>query len=312
MTRYNFAVQQGFDPDAPGGLVEGRVIHDWLLSKARAMADAVPGEKDFPSLSERLLLGGQKDFLVWDDLLKAAEMTYFADQTPLPGPSVDICCGYGFWTSRILGKIDLGVDLFPGEGAYSRSIDGFVAKDFIGGAYRAVLQADVTGTLPLPDSFFQSVVSVCSLEHIERADLVLATMARILKPGGKAYLSLQTGRYIETFEEIFRPDYVRWVRDSFAIHKDRSWREWEELVGQAGLLVENRRFILPKREAALKALSYWKDPFSPVLGELGLEQAVKEIPEFRAHYYSKVRQWSTATTDPDEASIVCLTCTKEA
>jgi len=133
-------------------------------------------------------------------------------------------------------------------------------------------------------------------------------MARIVKPGGKIYLSLQTSRYIEKFEEIFHPDYVQWVRDSFTIYQDRSWKEWEELICKAGLIIEERRYILSEEQTALKALTYWKDPFAPVVGELGLERAVKEIPEFRRYYFDKVRLWSRQICVPDEASIVCLTC----
>lgn len=310
MSLYKFFVQTSFDPDFAGGIMDGRQIRDWLVSKASGMSDAVPGERDFAALSERLLLEGQKDLLVWDDLLKAAEMTYFADQTPLKGPSIDFCCGYGFWTSRILGKIDVGVDLFPDDGSYQRSIEGFVDKGFIGAAYRSVLQADVTGELPLPDGFFESVLAVCSLEHIDSVEKVLATMFRILKPGGKAYLSLQTNRYIEKFEEIFHPSYVEWVREAFTIHRDRTWKEWDELVRKAGFTIEDRRFILSGQETALKALMYWKDPFNPAVGELGLERAVKDIPEFRRYYYDKVRYWSRREVEPDQASIVCLTCTK--
>lgn len=305
---FEFAVDARFDPLAPSGMVEGEVIRAWLLSRAADMADAAPGEKDFAALSERLLLEGRKDLLVWDDLLKAAEMTYYADQTPLVGPSLDLCCGYAFWTSRILGKIDLGVDLFPREGAFRRSLAGFVENGFIGGAYRAVLRADVTGEMPLPNDFFQSVVSVCALEHLDRADRTLAAIAKALKPGGKAYLSLQTRRYIETFAEIFHPDYVRHVREAFSIHVDRSWREWIEMAEAAGLRVLEKRFVLDGRQTALKALAYWKDPFHPVLGDLGLEDAVKEIPELRRRYYAWVRRLCESLAEPDDAAIVCLTC----
>lgn len=311
MSRFKFFVQPGFDSEFVGGYLDGQQIHGWLRSKAPAMSDAISGETDFAVLSERLLLEGEKDFLVWDDLLKAAEMTYFADQTPLKGPSIDFCCGYGFWTSRILGKIDVGVDLFPETGSYQRSIEGFVDKGFIGGAYRSVLQADVTAELPLPDNFFESVVAVCSLEHIDRVENVLATITRILKPGGKVYLSLQTNCYIKKFEEIFHPSYVEWVREAFAIHQDRTWEEWDELVSQAGLTIESHRFILSEDETALKALMYWKDPFAPAAGELGLERAVKKIPEFRRFYFDKVRYWSRREVEPAQASIVCLTCTRQ-
>lgn len=310
MSKFKFYVQPQFDSGFVGGIISGEQIHDWIKSKSMEMSDASAGEKDFALLSERLLLEGKKDFLIWDDVLKSAEMTFFADQTPLKGPSIDFCCGYGFWTSRVLGKIDIGVDLFPDGGSYSRSIEGFVDSNFIGEAYRSVLQADVTEKMPLPDGFFESVIAVCALEHIASVDKVLAEMVRILKPEGKIYLSLQTSRYIEKFKEIFNPAYVQWVRETFAIHQDRTWKEWDKLIRNAGLTIESHRFVLSEEETALKALMYWKDPFAPAAAELGLEHAVKAIPEFRRHYFDAVRLWSRREADPDQASIVCLVCSK--
>ena len=311
MQKYKFFVQPDCDPNFKGGIKDGSDIVQWFLSNENKLSDTGNTNSDFASLSERLLLEGKKDFLIWDDILKAAEMTYYADNLPIKGPTIDFCCGYGFWTSRILGKIDVGVDLFPEEGSYQRTIEGFVENNFIGGAYKTVLRADVTAELPLPDNYFNSIIAVCSLEHIDQVENVLSTMARIVKPGGKIYLSLQTDKYIENFKEVFNPGYVQWVRDTFVIHKDRSVKDWENLVEQAGVTITDRRYILSKEETQLKAVTYWNNPFSPVMQELGLEKAVKEIPEFRKFYYDKVREWSKKVTEPDNASIVCLTCTRE-
>jgi SAM-dependent methyltransferase len=310
MDNYKFFVNPEFDSNFKSGLVEGKTIEEWFKSKTSEMTDSIDNKVDFATLSEQLLLDHKKDFLIWDDILKAAEMTFFANQVPLKGPSIDFCCGYGYWTSKILGKIDLGVDIFPDEGGYNRSIEGFVDKQFIDGAYRSVLQADVTSNLPLPDNFFNSTIAVCSLEHIEDSKSVLDTMARITNPDGRIYLSLQTNKYIEVFNKIFNPDYVKWVRDNFAIHIDRTWQDWEQLIEESGLEIESSRFILSQEETMIKALTYWENPFVPVLGKLGLDQAIREIPAFRKFYYDKVREWSMEDTSKDEASIACYVCKK--
>lgn len=311
MAQYKFFVQEEIDNKFNGGLVEGETIKQWFDTNQEKLSDSFGDKIDFSELSEKLLLEGKKDFLIWDDILKAAEMSFFADNVPFEGPSIDFCCGYGFWTSKIIQKIDLGVDLFPDEGGYNRSIEGFVEKNFIDRAYRSVLQADITKELPLPDNYFNSVIAVCSLEHIDEVEKVLETMHKIITDNGKLYLSLQTDKYIKVFEKIFNPEYVKWVRDNFEIKIDRSWSEWERLLDQAGFTIESKKFILSEEETKIKAITYWENPFDPVWGKLGLENAIKDIPEFRKFYFNKVKEWSQETTEADNASIACYICQKK-
>jgi SAM-dependent methyltransferase len=54
-------------------------------------------------------------------------------------------------------------------------------------AYSQVILGDVTRA-QLPQSFFATCVANCSLEHVPRIDLALATIAGALKPDGVAYL----------------------------------------------------------------------------------------------------------------------------
>ena|SRR3990167_1808468 len=309
--KHQFYVNSKFDPDFQEGVCSENQIQSWFSSSVDKLSDAGQGEKDYAQLSERLLLENKKNFLVWDDLLKSGEMTFFADQSPIIGPSVDFCCGYAFWTSHIFGKIDCGVDLFSDEGGYNRSIEGFVERDFIRNTYRSVLKADVASDLPLPSDYFQTVVSVCALEHIERADLVLQNMFRILKPGGKLLISLQTDKYIQKFAEIFNPVYTQRCRDAYNMHIDRSWQTWKSLIEQAGFSIQASRFYFSQDETALHALSFWENPTNPIFSQLKLEKFMREIPELRNHYFEQVKRWCRTEVPADQASLVCFVCTKK-
>ena len=308
---YQFYVNPQIDSNFQSGTCSENQIKTWFTTFKDKLSDVVHGEKDYVKLSKRLLLENKKDFLLWDDLLKCGEMTFFADHSPIEGPSIDFCCGYAFWTSYIFGKIDCGVDLFSDSGGYNRTIEGFAKQDFIRNTYRSVLKSDVTGNLPLPSNFFRTVVSVCALEHIERADLALQNMYRILKPGGTLLISLQTDKYIQKFTEIFNSTYVQRFRDDYNMHIDRSWESWKLLIERSGFNIQSTRFYFSKDETAMHALSFWEKPTNPIFNQLQLGKLIREVPEVCEHYFEQVRRWCSTEASADQASLVCFSCTKK-
>lgn len=60
-----------------------------------------------------------------------------------------------------------------------------------------------------PTAFFDGVVSVEVLEHIEQDDLFLKQIYRILQPGGWVYLTTPNGDYIKNEPPNFNPDHKR-------------------------------------------------------------------------------------------------------
>lgn len=314
MNKYKFFVNDTFFERLESEFCTKNEIERWFSQHEKDLINLkkeFSKDVSFAELSERLLLEGKKDFFIWDDILKAAEMTFFQENTPLCSPSLDVCSGYAFWTSRVLHNIDVAVDLFPDDSAYKRTIEGFVQNSFINNTYNSVLQADVTQELPLPKNYFKSIVSVCALEHIEDIDSVLTNMYQLLHEDGRLFLSLQTDIYMNKFVEIFNDEYVRWVRTEFMLNKDRTYEEWRSILNDNGFVVETEKFVLSSDDIALKAMSYWKDPFNPILSGLNLEEAIKTIPEFRKYYYQQVKHWSKKEVRPEEAGIMCVVCRKK-
>jgi len=91
---------------------------------------------------------------------------------------VDLGCGAGWYTAelRSRGADVLPVDLDPGEMALA------------GAPPEGALVADAAD-LPLPDRSVDAVLCSNLLEHCPRAPEVIDEIARVLRPGGWAYIS---------------------------------------------------------------------------------------------------------------------------
>lgn len=87
-----------------------------------------------------------------------------------------------------------------------------------------VRQGDVCA-LPLPDASFDLVLATDIIEHVDRDDIALKEIARVLRPGGHALLT------VPAFESI------RGLQDRVAHHKRRYLKhQLLERVQQAGLV----------------------------------------------------------------------------
>lgn len=91
---------------------------------------------------------------------------------------IDLGCGPGWYTAelRARGADALPVDLDPGELALA------------GAPPEGALVADAAD-MPLPDASVDAILCSNLLEHCPRAPEVIDEIARVLKPGGWAYVS---------------------------------------------------------------------------------------------------------------------------
>lgn len=98
---------------------------------------------------------------------------------PVRGKQIaDLGCGPGWYTRELRGR---GAEVVPIDNSEDELL-------LAGTAPEGALLADA-GDLPFPDMSFDGVVCSNLLEHTPHSPLVLREIARVLKPGGWAYIS---------------------------------------------------------------------------------------------------------------------------
>jgi len=109
----------------------------------------------------------------WIPLLKALEGEVFAG-LPLRPPVLDLACGDGIFSWATFGQtLDVGADLDADSLGESARI----------GMHRSLVRADASA-LPFRTGSFQSIVSVCAIEHMDDISSVLRELSRVLASGG--------------------------------------------------------------------------------------------------------------------------------
>ncbi|MEM9599316.1 MAG: methyltransferase domain-containing protein [Acidobacteriota bacterium] len=92
-------------------------------------------------------------------------------------------------------KLGLSDDLLARLRSRRSNVDGVVVEDMC--------------TCTLEDASFDGAVSVEVIEHVERDDLFVEQIARVLRPGGFAYFTTPNGDYVKNEPPNYNPDHVR-------------------------------------------------------------------------------------------------------
>lgn len=105
----------------------------------------------------------------------------------LPGAAV------GRWlaghSSLVRGRLmDLGCGNQPYLPWYGPLVDDVVAVDAVENP--GVVVVDLGGPLPFPDNSFDTVLCTQVLEHVPNAELAMGEVARVLRPGGHALVTV--------------------------------------------------------------------------------------------------------------------------
>ena len=144
---------------------------------------------------------------------------------------LDIGCGYGgrtvYYSLRCGAKEVEGIEPLPEVVERCRALSGAL------GASNVSFNAGVAESLPFPDDSFDAVTSFDVLEHVEDPFRAFEEIARVLRPGGRAWLAFPTYRgmrashldyltRVPALHRIFDPDtIVEVVNSILAEHGER-------------------------------------------------------------------------------------------
>jgi SAM-dependent methyltransferase len=89
--------------------------------------------------------------------------------------------------------VDLGCGNAPLAGIYGPLVSSILWVDWqntLHTAFRLDVEANLSEPLPLPDDAYDTVILTDVLEHLQRPELLLAEVFRILRPGGRAIIGV--------------------------------------------------------------------------------------------------------------------------
>lgn len=96
---------------------------------------------------------------------------------------LDVGCAFGVWTHHVGRRVRRAAGVDPDASAVEHGRRSYPGIDLRVADGRA---------LPFADGEFDKVVFISTLEHIERPEAVLAEIARVLRPGGRLAISVDT------------------------------------------------------------------------------------------------------------------------
>lgn len=258
-----------------------------------------------------LVLEDKRKVYVWDEMSKLSEMTYIRSRKGLEHPVVDLCCGYGYWISKTLETIDLGIDLFPDEGRFKRSIEGMEKNGFADNTYRSVLAHDVTKTLPLPDHSVSTVTCICSLEHVADYQAALREIKRILKPGGTLVLTVDAKVLTDVLTEVFSESYCERFIKEHQLETLLSADAWVNTLEESGFRVTDVTGFINRVRTYLYLTTFYPTDYTSYWTEMGFTELFKKNESARTLWNTVILPCLTERTDPSEAMIVGLTAISE-
>lgn len=171
-------------------------------------------------------------------MVRAVEDSFYQG-LELPEPVLDLGSGDGHFASVAFERpLTVGLDPWWGPLRESRDLH----------AYRLLVQAD-GGKMPFADGHFACVVSNSVLEHIPHVEIVLAEVARVLRPGGRFIFCVPNHRFTTSLlgRDAFLKIGMRQAAEGYSRLFNRisrhqhcdSYEVWENRLRTAGFSVEN-------------------------------------------------------------------------
>jgi SAM-dependent methyltransferase len=158
-------------------------------------------------------------------LWRAAEIAVLREQFFEP-PVLDLGCGDGIVMSMVLSQVEIGLD--PDQNAIKQAARQCIYKRF------EIARAESS---TLPDACIGTVLSNSVLEHIPQVDAVLASVSRLLRPGGRLIFTTPTDTF-SAWLALPLPAYARWRNRQLRHLNLWSVEQWDSHLSKAGLQLE--------------------------------------------------------------------------
>jgi SAM-dependent methyltransferase len=178
--------------------------------------------------------------------------------------------------------LDYGCGIMPYAKAFELAGAEVVGADIAGNA-EAQVTIPPAGPLPLADSGFDFVVSFQVLEHVPLPQLYLSEALRVLKPGGKIFLTTHgTWPYHPT-----PGDYRRWTVEGLALE-----------LTQAGFRELEIKPILNEYSAGIQSLAMTAEYH-------GAYRPLLPLTHFLTHILINILE-NIVSTKPQIPGVICI------
>ncbi len=183
-------------------------------------------------ISKRDLIASYDDFYSVPGRLRETDAFYrwVLDRlAPLPGRRLlDVACGEGHLVRLTRSR------RMQGMGCDISHVGSRLARQIIGANANLVADGE---HLPFPESSFDYVTNLGSLEHFFHLPIGVQEMCRVLRPAGRAAVFLPNSYYLaDIIWKVWRTGYGpshRQMLERFA-----TMREWGDLLAAGGLVVD--------------------------------------------------------------------------
>lgn len=190
--------------------------------------------------------------------LRSIELTLFSEyfQVPENKKVLDFGCGDGSFLATLLqgkvkGKLITGLD-----------IDATAEKEFAlarGYDVYSELVAYDGGKLPFANASFDLLFSSSVMEHVADLKLNLQELSRVLKPGGKFYLTVMCAPWDSYLlgRKLFGARYANWFRRKQVHINLLSQSQWKKAFSEAGFSVESEVTYMGKSASRIMELLHF-------------------------------------------------------
>jgi SAM-dependent methyltransferase len=140
-------------------------------------------------------LNAFEDWYWWFVARRQAALQFAQDYGPPPGPIriLDAGCGTGSLMDQLRDRSEVevtGIDVAPEALTFSRER-----------GQSQLVQGDLTA-LPFATARFDLILALEVVEHVEKDEIALAELCRVLKPGGTLLLSVPAYRFLWSSHDV--------------------------------------------------------------------------------------------------------------